>query len=102
MVPTFEELQRAVNDPDRMKTLKRYMGGSYGYLMGYQDAAGYHGRTLSKDALPILSDRPPRGEEMLGSPNSPNHGVCRPPASSPCRSACHAYMPTISSSSRRA
>jgi hypothetical protein len=74
MVPTFEELQRAANDPDRMKTLKRYMGGSYGYLMGYQDAAGYHGRTLSKDALPILSDRPPRGEEMLGSPNSPNHG----------------------------
>jgi len=74
MVPTFDELQKSTADPERMATLKRYMGGSYGYLMGYEEHGVYHGREMSAESLPILSDRPPRGDEMLGSPNSPNHG----------------------------
>jgi hypothetical protein len=74
MVPTFAELQKAASDPDRLATLKRYMGGSYGYLMGYQHGGVYHGRRKAREDVPILADRPPRGEEFMASPNSPNHG----------------------------
>jgi len=74
MVPTFDEVERAAAEPDRLKTLRHYMGGSYGYLMGYVQDDVYRGRKISSEPVPILSDRPPRDEEMLSSPNSPNHG----------------------------
>ena len=76
LVPTFGELQKSMEDPERFATLKRYMGGSYGYLMGYDRYGIYYGRRVQNEPenLPILSDRPPRIEEALGSPNSPNHG----------------------------
>jgi len=75
LVPSLDELQKAVTaDPDRLPTLRRYMGGSYGYLMGFDQFGIYYGRRLVDNAMPLISDRPPRGEEGISSPNSPNHG----------------------------
>lgn len=75
IVPSVDELrQAAASDPDRVKTLKRYMGGSYGYLMGFDQFGIYYGRSLADKTMPLVADRPPRGEEGISSPNSPNHG----------------------------
>lgn len=52
---------------------RRYMSGSYGYVLGYQEEGGHRGYRSGVDAQPLVSDRPPRLGERIG-PNSPNHG----------------------------
>jgi hypothetical protein len=51
---------------------RRYMSGSYGYVLGYQEDGRHRGYQSGVDAQPLVSDRPPRLGEPFG-PNSPNH-----------------------------
>jgi hypothetical protein len=74
LVPTMKELREAIAEPERLATFQRYMGGSYGYLMGYEQWGIYYGRRMMPENQPIMTDRPPRLEDGLASPNSPNHG----------------------------
>jgi hypothetical protein len=75
LVPEREEVLSAEVDPDRdqIRRLRAHMGGSYGYQLGYDEGGAYHGRTVGKGQLAIVSDRPPRPDEMIQSTNSPNH-----------------------------
>ncbi|MFO0944640.1 MAG: hypothetical protein U1D30_01645 [Planctomycetota bacterium] len=52
---------------------RRYMGGSYGYLLGYQDSGKHLGFSVQSTSQPVMSDRPPRAEEEIQFVNSPNH-----------------------------
>lgn len=56
-IPTLRELQTA--GPKELPTLRRRAAGSYGYTLGYSDAAGYHPpRNRHRNSHPIVSDAP--------------------------------------------
>lgn len=59
-------------DPAEQQEARRYMSGSYGYVLGYQEDGRHRGYRSGVDAQPLVSDRPPRLAESIG-PNSPNH-----------------------------
>jgi hypothetical protein len=75
LVPERDQVLSAEVDPDReqIRRLRAHMSGSYGYQLGYDESGGYHGRTVGKSQLAIVSDRPPRADEMIVSASSPNH-----------------------------
>ena len=76
-VPDQNEFLAALDEPVRTAQLRRHMGGSYGYLLGFVDGGRFAGFEKSSrqraDQQPVASDRPPRFDEMLSNVNSPNH-----------------------------
>ena len=73
IVPGLDDYLRAFDDPGRVENLRRYMGGSYGYTLGYQVDGRHDGFVPRDDRQPVVSDRPARASEGRFF-NSPNHG----------------------------
>lgn len=74
MVPDPKEWLQTSIDTFERDHFRRYMGGSYGYRLGYQESGRHHGLSVRSDLQPVMSDRPPRAEEEFQNANSPNHG----------------------------
>jgi hypothetical protein len=73
LIPEVSEYLEERMDPSRVANLRRNMAGSYGYVLGYQQDGTHRGFTFRNDSRPVMSDRPPRLEELLHFMNSPNH-----------------------------
>jgi hypothetical protein len=73
-IPTLDELRGAAGD--HLSELRRNMGGSYGYALGYREKAVYKPtRNLRREMFAIVADMP--AEDLtVGAEHqtSPNHG----------------------------
>ena len=70
-MPSLEELRAAVTR-DELNSLRRLMGGSYGYCMGFVEEGTYHcTRNLGRTFFALMSDAP--GPDLPGH-QSLNHG----------------------------
>jgi len=71
-VPSLVELD-AIDSPEQLRSVQEQMGGSYGYTLGYLDAAGeVHGaRDLGRSQYALVSDAP---SAWLPGRQSANHG----------------------------
>lgn len=72
LIPEPEQYAAALDNPARIANFRRYMSGSYGYRMGYEADGQYHGNDAASSRQALVSDRPPRVEEVRFV-NSPNH-----------------------------
>ncbi len=77
LVPSLEQL-RTMDESPQYHLLRRSMGGSYAFNLGYVDAQKSF-QPIRKDMgdhVPVLADRPPRPTEraFYRLANSPNHG----------------------------
>lgn len=73
LVPDMPRYLDSLADPFRYSRLRRYMAGSYGYALGYEENGAYRGHRDFSPSVPIASDQPPRTHETQFS-NTPNHG----------------------------
>lgn len=73
LVPDIDEYAKLIDKPDHLERYRRHMGGSYGYVLGYQENGAHHGFHWRGGNMPLIADRPPRGEETITFNNSPNH-----------------------------
>lgn len=72
MVPEVDKYLQTLDNPVQVAKMRQFMGGSYGYVLGYQQDGRHGGFGIIGQLRPIASDRPPRaGETEMG--NSPNH-----------------------------
>jgi len=72
VVPSVEEILKA--DPTRLVALRKTMGGSYGYTLGYISGGNYVARqNLRRATVALMADAPSLDD--LGS-ISDNHGRC--------------------------
>lgn len=71
-VPAMGEYLAALERPEQVERDRKYMSGSYGYALGFRQSGSHRGLTTQSDAHPVLSDRPPRQQEIMYV-NSPNH-----------------------------
>lgn len=71
-VPSLTEYIEEMATPEKAAKERRYMSGSYGYALGFRQNGMHKGLTISLNTQPVLSDRPPRAEEIRFT-NSPNH-----------------------------
>lgn len=70
-IPTMADIQRATGD--ELVQLRRQMGGSYGYALGYRQAGVYKPtRNLYRDSFALVADMP--SEDCTGSPNHAGNG----------------------------
>ncbi|HEX3997679.1 MAG TPA: hypothetical protein VHX65_03915 [Pirellulales bacterium] len=70
-IPTLAELEAAT--PDEMVQLRRQMGGSYGYALGYRESGVYRPtRNLYRDSFALVADMP--SEDCASSPNHAGNG----------------------------
>jgi hypothetical protein len=72
-VPTVNQFLAAMEDKTRLDAFRVYMGGSYGYTLGFRDPDRKNGFMLDSPYRPVVADRPARGDETMFT-NSPNHG----------------------------
>lgn len=71
-VPSIDEYLSEQDPTEKLINRRRYMSGSYGYALGFRQNGQHKGLTANSDMRPVLSDRPPRQDEIQFS-NSPNH-----------------------------
>ena len=70
-IPTVAEVQAATGE--RLTQLRRRMGGSYGYALGYRQAGVYRPtRNLYRDTFALVADEP--SEDCSSSPNHSGKG----------------------------
>ena len=70
-IPSFDELQTASRK--KLENLRRWMGGSYGYHLGYRRDGVYHGtKNLGRTHFALAADTP--GSDQSNGRQSRNHG----------------------------
>jgi hypothetical protein len=72
-IPTLDEVREA--KADRLAELRRVMGGSYGYALGYRDENGKYKptRNLYRERFALVSDVP--ADDLTGSANHGRGGL---------------------------
>jgi prepilin-type processing-associated H-X9-DG protein len=59
---------------DEFEKIAPQLSRCYAYTLGFKKDAAIEGLCCDGFPMPIMSDRPPRGDQLFSSDNSPNHG----------------------------